>query len=110
MGRYRYQKRQPIYKVAFGADCQEKEMNMRQLFEQGIRKIRLPVWNKFAYLELIEPIPGQLAPFGKLWDIGCAGRDVPLWQAESDEYEEWTDARLEGLTQKYIHVVYYNEE
>ena len=85
-------------------------MNINQLFDQGVRKIRLPVWNKFAYLELIEPRLGQLAPFGKLWDIGCPGHDFPLWQAGNDEYEEWTEKQLEGLPEKCIHAVYYNEE
>ncbi len=33
-------------------------MKIRQLFEQGIRKVRLLEWNKFAYIELAELQPG----------------------------------------------------
>ncbi len=84
-------------------------MKIRQLFEQGIRKVRLLEWNKFAYIELAELQPGVLAPWGKLWDIGCAGRDVLLVQETADTFEEWTEERLAGLSGEYIHAAYHNE-
>ncbi len=82
-------------------------MNMHQLFAQGVRKIRLPVWNKFAYIELQE-VQGKLTPFGKLYDIGCPGKDWPLWQAESEDYEEWKP--VEGYTEAYLRDVYNMSE
>ncbi len=81
-------------------------MTIEQLFEQGARKIRLPEWNEFAYLEITD-IQGELAPWGKLWDIGCAGRDVLLLEAQDSRYEAWTEsARLQGMTRDYIQSVY----
>ncbi len=83
-------------------------MTIPQLFAQGVRKVRLPEWNKFAYIELIE-LSGQLTPWGKLWDIGCAGRDVLLIEEKADTFEEWTEERLADLPADYIHAVYHSE-
>ena len=90
-------------------------MRIHQLFAQGVRKVRLPEWNKFAYIELTEPQPGVLAPWGKLWDIGCAGRDIGgadgnmliVGGGDDDRFEEWTEERLAELSPDYIHAVYY---
>ena len=79
-------------------------MRIHQLFEQGVRKIRLPVWNKFAYIELLEPQPGRLAPFGKLYDIGCPGKDIPLWQEKSSEFEAYKP--ITDLPEDYVQAVY----
>ncbi len=83
-------------------------MRIHQLFAQGVRKVRLPEWNKFAYIELIE-LSGQLTPWGKLWDTGCAGRDALLIEEKADTFEEWTEERLADLPADYIHAVYHNE-
>ncbi|HEY4388542.1 MAG TPA: hypothetical protein VGN34_29170 [Ktedonobacteraceae bacterium] len=78
---------------------------IHQLFEQGIRKIRLPIWNKFAYIELLEAEPGVCAPWCKLYDIGCPGRELPLSQIQSDEYEKWESLAGE-YTEEYLRDVY----
>ncbi len=92
-------------------------MTISQLYAQGVRKVRLPEWNKFAYIELVEPSPGVLAPWGKLWDIGCPGRDIggadrdilTVGGGDDDRFEEWTEARLWGLSVERIHAVYYGD-
>jgi hypothetical protein len=79
---------------------------IHQLFEQGVRKIRLPIWNKFAYIELLEAEPGVRAPWCKLYDIGCPGKDLPTCTVHSDEYEAWNPSSIGNYTEEYIRDVY----
>lgn len=65
-------------------------MTYDELFNQGVRKIRLPDWNEWAYLELQETDSGGIRPFCKLWDIFCPGKELGLWQVDRIDYEPWT--------------------
>jgi len=70
-----------------------------ELWKQGIRKIRLPHWNEFAYIEFIPAWNGKYyAPWGKLYDIrpeegdvGYIGR-VPLWDND-DRWEPYQSSQ-----------------
>jgi hypothetical protein len=65
-------------------------MTPRELFDQGVRRIRIPAWNRMSYIELAE-VEGSIAPWVKLYDPASmeGHTDLPLMYIGSSNYEEW---------------------
>ena len=64
-------------------------MYLRELLEAGVRKVRLPEWNRFAYMSIGEA-SGGLAAWATVYDVGCPGKEVYAWQfGGEDRWEEW---------------------
>lgn len=64
-------------------------MTLGEAFQQGILKVRLPVWNKFAYVEIIKTNDGYMAPIVKLWDVGCPGQELVAAFADCPDFVAW---------------------
>jgi hypothetical protein len=64
-------------------------MRLQEAFQQGILKVRLPVWNRYAYIEILPLGNGYMGPWVKLWDVFTPGEMLPAFQADCDEFEAW---------------------
>lgn len=64
-------------------------MKLKEALDKGIVKVKLPGWNEWAYLE-ISGVPSSLSPWATLYDVGCNGRQLLLFEfAGLEIFEEW---------------------
>lgn len=60
---------------------------MTELYDQGVRKMRLPFWNKHAYA-----VPRPEGPWADVYDVGAGiggGDPIPMLVGQCDQDDRW---------------------
>jgi hypothetical protein len=69
-------------------------MTIQEAIQQNCRRIKLPVWNLMAYIEL--PIlPNGIGPVAKLHDIN-GDTMIGMWNLDGDEWEPYSRVIIQG--------------
>ena len=76
---------------------------MQQLFDQCVRKVCLPAWNKFAYIQLHE-VNNALMPWARLYDLRCNGDQLPAVSIDNDTYEAYPE--IPNVTEEELRTIY----
>ena len=62
-------------------------MTLKEAMEKGLTKIRLPVWNPHAYLELYKLPSGHYGPWVTLKDVGGFEQKILFTEIEDNDFE-----------------------
>ncbi len=61
-------------------------MNLKEVQEKGLLKIRLPKWNKFAYIRLTKLPDGIYGPWAELIDVNSDPIPMLTMSLAGDEW------------------------